>query len=157
MLTPEEIAADINWLAIRGWLVQPVGSRVTCNPAPEGTDRDYLVFVASQDEAAAVLFDAGFSQDGSPEFYTGNDAGGFRSYRRGAVNIIATEDYTFFERFLIATGLARRFNLLDKADRIALFQAVLYGVAPDDSAGALIEHLLEAVEPARAALDAEPR
>lgn len=33
-----------------------------------------------------------------------------------------------------ATALAKRFSLLNKADRIALFKAVLYGVSADNLA-----------------------
>jgi hypothetical protein len=103
-----------------------VGSRVTCNPPPTDTDEDWLVLVF--DRADDKLAEAGFTQDGSPEFYTGNDNGGFRSWRRGDLNIVTTESAEFFDRFTTATDLAKRFNLLRKADRIALFQAVLYGV-----------------------------
>lgn len=111
-------------------IVRPVGSRVTCNPAPTDTDEDYLVFTSV--DAAPALLAAGFTQDGTPEFYTGNDNGGFRSFRRGSVNVITTQDMEFFDLFLTATALAKRFNLLAKGDRIALFQAILYGVAVDD-------------------------
>lgn len=108
----------------------PVGSRVTCDPAPSDTDEDWLALTFS--DAGPHMEADGFSQDGSPQFYTGNDNGGFRSWRRGNLNVITTESREFFERFSTATELARRFNLLAKADRIALFQAVLYGVrAPD--------------------------
>lgn len=110
-----------------GRLALPVGSRVTCNPAPTDTDEDWLVLTPR--DAAESLIDAGFTQDGSPQFYTGNDNGGFRSWRRGGLNIVTTQDAVFFDRFQTATALAKRFNLLVKADRIALFQAVLYGVA----------------------------
>lgn len=106
--------------------LQPIGSRVTCNPAPTDTDEDWLVLVKG--DHAPVLKAAGFTQDGSPQFYTGNDAGGFRSWRRGILNVVTTEDIVFFDLFMTATHLAKRFNLLDKNDRIALFQAVLYGV-----------------------------
>lgn len=108
----------------------PVGSRVTCNPPPTDTDEDWLVLVRQVNVQA--LTDAGFTQDGSPEFYTGNDNGGFRSWRRDDLNVITTEDADFFWRFMTASDLAARFNLLDKADRISLFQAVLYGVRSDD-------------------------
>lgn len=56
------------------WMIEPVGSRVTCNPAPQDTDEDYLVF----DHAGVViahLESQGFDSEGKPEFYTGNDAG----------------------------------------------------------------------------------
>lgn len=48
--------------------------------------------------------------------------------RRGNINVIVTPEMEFFDRFMAATELARRFNLMEKVDRIALFQAVLYGV-----------------------------
>jgi hypothetical protein len=104
----------------------PVGSRITCNPPPQDTDEDWLVLVYSDPEAA--LLEAGFTQDGSPEFYTGNDDGGFRSWRRDELNLVTTNEIQFYDRFMTATMLAKRFNLMDKGDRIALFQAVLYGV-----------------------------
>jgi hypothetical protein len=106
--------------------LQPVGSRVTCSPAPTDTDEDWLMRVDSN--PAGILKSLGFTQDGQPEFYTGNDDGGFRSWRRGEINIVTTPDQEFYNRFLTATHLAKRYNLLDKSDRIALFQAILYGV-----------------------------
>lgn len=107
-----------------------VGSRVTCDPAPTDTDEDWLVLTCGLDSAEMQA--AGFTQDGSPQFYTGNDNGGFRSWRRGDLNIITTESPEFFWKFVTATDLAKRFNLLAKADRIALFQAVLYGVRSEN-------------------------
>lgn len=106
--------------------VQPVGSRITCDPAPVDTDEDWLVLVTDVPEER--MKQMGFGQDGSPEFYTGNDAGGFRSWRKGDLNVITTQSDEFFQLFLTATYLAKRFNLQRKEDRIALFQAVLYGV-----------------------------
>lgn len=105
---------------------KPVGSRVTCDPAPTNTDEDWLVLV--REVPIGRLQEAGFGQEGSPEFYTGNDAGGFRSWRKGEINLITTQSDEFFRLFLTATYLAKRFNLLRKPDRIALFQAILYGV-----------------------------
>lgn len=104
----------------------PVGSRITCNPSPVDTDEDWLVLVHDNPEEAMQA--AGFDQDGSPEFYTGNDNGGFRSWRLGDVNVITTQEVEFYDRFMTATMLAKRFNLMHKGDRIALFQAVLYAV-----------------------------
>jgi hypothetical protein len=113
---------------VRG--IYPVGSRVTCNPPPSDTDEDWLVHVLHVDTEALVA--AGFKQDGSPQFYAGNDNGGFRSWRRDELNVITTQSAEFFWRFVTATDLAKRFNLLAKADRIALFQAVLYGVRSEN-------------------------
>lgn len=120
---PEEVAK-----ALEGVLTsaEPVGSRVTCDPAPTDTDEDWLVLV--REVPIERLQEAGFGQEGSPEFYTGNDAGGFRSWRKGEINLITTQSEEFYRLFLTATYLAKRFNLLRKQDRIALFQAILYGV-----------------------------
>ena len=113
----------------------PTGSRVICDPAPVGTDADFLCM--SPRDRSEQLEALGFVSAGLPSFYTGNDNGQFRSWRRGEVNLITTPDLEFYERFRTATALARRFNLLDKGDRIALFQAVLYGVRVDDLHGEL--------------------
>ena len=104
----------------------PVGSRVTCDPAPTDTDEDYLV--CGNDSIGEYLKSIGFKAEGHPKFYTGNNNGNFQSYRRDEINIIVTPDADFYDLFKSATELAKRFNLLEKSDRIALFQAVLYGV-----------------------------
>ena len=106
----------------------PTGSRVICDPAPSDTDEDFIAFVACDEAAQSALVDLGYVLEGSPEFYTGNDVGGFRSFRKGDVNLITTPDENFYQKFQMATELAARFNLLDKGDRIALFQAILYDV-----------------------------
>ncbi len=123
------------------YAAEPIGSRVTCDPAPQDTDIDWLLLIRdpTKDDASAadllsqnaydVLKAAGFSQDGQPEFYTGTNRGEFRSWRLGDLNVVTTPDGEFYRRFITATHLAKRFNLLDKADRIALFQVVLYDVA----------------------------
>lgn len=111
--------------------IEPVGSRVTCSPAPTDTDEDWLILMRSVpvgSEAPKDIFaELGFRQDGNPEFYIGME-NQFSSYRSGNLNVIVTADNSFFELFMTATALAKRFNLLHKADRIALFQAVLYQV-----------------------------
>ena len=113
-----------------GCTIRRVGSRVTCNPAPTDTDEDFLALVPF--DVTSFMAQDGFTQEGEPQFYTGNDNGGFRSFRKGTMNIVTTESEEFFDRFMTATALAKRFNLLAKADRIALFQAVLYGVNAED-------------------------
>jgi len=50
----------------------------------------------------------------------------FSSYEKGNINLIVTEDYGFYNKFIAATSVAKRLNLLEKDDRVALFQAVLY-------------------------------
>lgn len=109
---------------------EPVGSRVTCNPAPTDTDEDFLALVSDENfnKFYEHLMHAGYELGGSIPFNE-NDLSPdecFCSFALGDINIIATESDVFFDRFMIATAEATRLNLLVKADRIALFQSILY-------------------------------
>jgi len=116
--------------------IEPVGSRVTCNPPPTDTDADYLVLVGSMvDFRTTIICDFGYELDGSQVADASvplNAADRFSSYSQGDINLIVTSDATFFRKFMAASSVAKRLNLLDKSDRIALFQAVLYGNADGD-------------------------
>jgi len=111
--------------------VERVGSRVTCYPAPTNTDEDWLVLTATSDDLCkleVVLRESGYEQDtGDIEDYTGETEVIFKSFRKGEINVILTFNEAFFDLFMTATHIAKRFNLKHKGDRIALFQAVLYG------------------------------
>ena len=116
-----------------GCLVEPCGSRVTCSPAPTETDADYLVQIMPSndgtDKVAAVvneLSGAGFEWEGGEHYQ--DAAGEFVSWRsQNNINLIVTASRGFAEKHRTATALCKRLNLLNKQDRIALFQAVLYG------------------------------
>lgn len=110
----------------------PTGSRVICTPPPTDTDEDWICFHPQHSKAMVALESNGFRSEGNPQFYTGNDRGSFRSLRKGEVNLILTDEREFYDLFVSATELARRFNLTRKSDRIALFQVVLYGVKAHD-------------------------
>jgi hypothetical protein len=108
-----------------------VGSRETCNPPPVDTDQDVLVLMYEGTGGLfGELFSVGFDIDGSqvrdPADHLG-DEGTFQSFSKGDLNLIVTQDPEFHRRFLAATSVAKKLNLLEKADRIDLFQAVLYG------------------------------
>lgn len=106
------------------------GSRVTCNPAPTNTDNDYIVHVEDLAATDDILVSSGWEIGGSPipldANHTHQDER-FVSLTLGDINLIITASESFYRRFVAATYVAKRFNLLIKADRIALFQAVLYG------------------------------
>lgn len=108
-----------------------VGSRVTCNPAPVDTDQDVLLLIDKEayTELSCLLLGEDFEHDGSDVKDPLESSDTFQSFSLGELNLIITGDIYFFERFLAASSIARRLNLLDKADRIALFQAVLYANA----------------------------
>lgn len=107
-----------------------VGSRVTCDPPPVNTDQDVLVYVRRHqvDRLFSALERDGWKFDGSEAYANSVREGqGFRSYRKGDVNLVVTSEREFYDRFVAATTVAKHLNLLQKSDRVALFQAVLYG------------------------------
>ncbi|MER9524013.1 hypothetical protein NKI96_10555 [Mesorhizobium sp. M0292] len=111
-------------------LVEPCGSRVTCNPAPTDTDEDYLVEMPSGREDSvsrivSLLAEAGFRWEGTEHYQMA--ANEFMSWRRDDINLIVTANSDFARRHRAATHVCKRLNLMVKDDRIALFQAVLYG------------------------------
>lgn len=111
---------------------EPVGSRVTCDPPPMNTDYDVLVLVSEKDKRHMdeYALPLGYVKGGSIDAtinYPATPHSRFISYRKGDTNLIVTSDVEFFNRFMAATKVAKQLNLLKKSDRIALFQAVLYG------------------------------
>lgn len=113
-----------------GCTVEPCGSRVTCNPAPMDTDADFLVQIPSDQASVSRIVSeigaAGFSWEGGEHYQSA--VGEFMSWRGDdEVNLIVTASPKFAARHRVATSLCKRLNLMDKSDRIALFQAVLYG------------------------------
>lgn len=110
----------------------PVGSRITCEPPPVGTDRDWLVLVQPElwNNFIEELFSFGWILGGSSIPNEINETPSdqrFNSFTLGEDNIIATCSPEFYQRFMAATSIAKKFNLREKDARIALFQAVLYG------------------------------
>lgn len=110
--------------------MKAVGSRVTCNPPPMDTDNDQLLLVKDYVCVEADLVANGWKLGGSAipadQNYTKPDEF-FASFTNGDVNLIVTPSSEFARRFVAATSVAQRLNLTNKDDRIALFQAVLYG------------------------------
>jgi hypothetical protein len=94
---------------------------VTCDPPPTDTDADYLVFVKTLHKYGVLEI---LSLDADEENSGYAPTGERRSYRFGEINIILTFDPVFYNKFMASTALAKRFNLLDKQDRIDLFRAI---------------------------------
>lgn len=104
----------------------PTGSRVTCNPPVMNTDRDIIFLVDNNHEKATDIIT-------KHQLYRSIEGGDyedmdlhFSAWQLHDLNLIICNDQKFFERFRIATKLAKQFNLLKKEDRIALFQSILY-------------------------------
>lgn len=98
----------------------PTGSRYICNPAPKDTDNDTVFLVNGYYDWASILLEDGWEDCG--QYDKGGD---FRSFRKGEENYIVTENDNFFSNYVKATTAARALNLLEKQDRITLFQAIM--------------------------------
>lgn len=114
--------------------IEPVGSSVTCNPPPMDTDEDWLVYLPAGEYAMFedLMIHVQGCEFGGSRIHAGGcligDPNSFQSYTLGHINVIATASQEFFDKFMEATAEAKRLNLLDKDDRIALFQKILYNV-----------------------------
>lgn len=100
----------------------PTGSRYICYPPPENTDEDYVVLIGKNKSSLikTLLFIHGYR-------YNGNDYGesDFFSVKKNQdgvlVNLIVTEYDDFYQQWIHATEDAKERNLLNKEDRIKLF------------------------------------
>jgi len=113
-----------------GCEVTPCGSRITCNPPPINTDEDFLVLASSSDmtsEVVALLAGEQFEWEGDGEHYQLTVGSGFMSWRKDKMNIIFTANEDFARRHKAATNICKKLNVMEKADRVKIFQAFLYG------------------------------
>lgn len=101
------------------------GSSVTCDPPVLDTDKDYVIIV-DEDKLGEILLsllDDGYSYDSTIK-YPGTD---FTSLRKGNINLIMTSSWDFYNKFQLATNLCKKLNVKMKHNRVAIFQAILYG------------------------------
>jgi hypothetical protein len=115
-------------LEVMSW--HPTGSSYVCDPPVLDTDRDLVVYLAKhkwQDLVAAkdLCVAAGWELGGS----VGNtDTGPFCSLKKGKWNLIVTYNQPYFAKYVLATQVAKKLNLLNKPDRIMVFQAIINSV-----------------------------
>ena len=110
-----------------------VGSKATVWPAPEDTDTDYLILVKRswfgwrKRALLRQLREDAWNQESYETKYPDT----FQSWRSadGETNYIITTSEKFYADFALATHVAKKLNLKNKADRVVLFQAILYGKA----------------------------
>ena len=118
--------------AIYGVLkVVPCGSKFVCDPPVMTTDEDYLVFavnkIHAELEALGYASDSDNTQPSSRPTVEDDVDWRFESWRRGSINLIVTTAEEFAKKHEAATRVCKKLNLLDKRDRIMIYQAVLYG------------------------------
>lgn len=114
-----------NMLAIAGGgTFVPCGSRHVCDPPVYTTDEDYMIRPVT--DMTQVLKDNGYV-DETPGSEYGKKGSEFESWRKGDVNLIVIYELFYADRYQLATKLCKQFNLLKKQDRIALYDAIIYG------------------------------
>ena len=121
---PERSKLTMNPFLDKVVKLEYVGSRVTCNPPPLDTDEDVLILTDDIESLIGDCFETGFKRDGSIK---STYPSGFVSLRHGRINLIVTDEGEFFDKFMLATFVCKSLNLLSKAERVIVFQAILYG------------------------------
>lgn len=106
--------------------IYATGSRVICSPPSMDTDEDYILCTSDLKRLHTFLEENGFKSSIKDQEEYELHGEGFYCYRKGHLNLIVTEDRTFYNNFVKATILAKKMNLLEKEQRIALFKYVLY-------------------------------
>ena len=122
-----------------GCVVDQTGSTVICDPPPTDTDTDYVVYIQDGPKGAADVIEflkgQGYIPEGDQDHYDLMNENNFMSYRKDKINLILTAKPFFAKRHRVATKVCKKLNLLNKADRIMVFQAVLYGNWTEDDNG----------------------
>lgn len=108
---------------------QETGSKYICNPPVLNTDEDWIFDCSAEGQMEAAdkflkIHDF-FMCDMAEDEYDDIRAN-FTPYRLGYMNFILCNNKSFYKKFVFATELAADMNLLDKDNRIRLFQAILY-------------------------------
>lgn len=99
------------------------GSSYICNPPVLDTDRDFVLLVTDYDAFIAAAIDKGYTVCGNSEYEDKE----FTALRQENVNLLVVATEELWKSWVSATELAKRFNLLNKADRVALFKVIVDG------------------------------
>ena len=99
----------------------PTGSSYICNPPVLDTDIDQMFLVDDLEKVSKILEKLGWKHCGKEEYKVDK----WIAYRKDNLNALLTDNLDHFNKFLQATEEAKKLNLLDKKDRIALFDKYL--------------------------------
>ena len=103
----------------------PTGSNYICNPPVTNTDVDEMFLVDDLQEVNFQLTGLGWTKCGLEEETYQDKPSHWAAYRKENMNALLTTDLKYFMNFFKATEEAKHLNLLNKEDRIALFQKIL--------------------------------
>lgn len=123
----EELIVDLKKVKVLNY--DFVGSTVTVadKNLTKSSDRDILILVDKINDLKYQLTADNWDLESYIDPSPVDPNTSFVSFRKAKVNIIATESTEFFSKFLVATEIAKLLNLVDKTDRVKLFQYILYG------------------------------
>lgn len=107
----------------------PTGSNYICTPPVKDTDIDYVVYTGDLEWTLDKLTSIGWVQGDTKNYSELVDD--FVSMRFDVINLIVTGDFSFYDKWVKATAVAKKLNLLKKQDRIILFDFVLYDTLPE--------------------------
>lgn len=102
------------------------GSRYICDPPPMDTDNDTVILVEDLQKVYEILLKEEWKPGGS---YHENDKWiSFKKEINGVLeNYIVTQDTELYGKWVTATELCKKLNLLRKEDRIITFKVVVEG------------------------------
>ena len=103
----------------------PTGSSYICNPPVTNTDVDEMFLVDDLQEVNFQLTGLGWTKCGLEEETYQDKPSHWAAYRKENMNALLTTDLKYFMDFFKATEEAKHLNLLNKEDRVALFQKIL--------------------------------
>ena len=103
----------------------PTGSSYICNPPVTNTDVDEMFLVDDLQEVSFQLTGLGWTKCGLEEETYQDKPSHWAAYRKENMNALLTTDLKYFMNFFKATEEAKHLNLLNKEDRVALFQKIL--------------------------------
>lgn len=105
------------------------GSRFICDSVPDESDWDYVLQVPNLNSEVAGLIgylaERDFVIESGEHYQVG--ASTFISMRKDNINFLISKDKEWCKKHRIATRLCKKLKLNGKADRVAVFQALLYG------------------------------
>jgi hypothetical protein len=113
-----------------GLLTYPCGSNVTCSGPNKGRDIDLLVHVFDPDSCTSLIDSLVLERSGivGGAMHDAYDSKYFTNVKVPPnYDFIITTDWSFYQNFVLATEVAKELDIADKAKRITLFKAILYG------------------------------
>ncbi len=114
------------WIVLSCAIIEPVGSRVVCDPPPTDTDINWLCL--TNPNMILELFVSELSNDGWTR--EGSAVKWGYSLRKGEDNLCVTDNGKYFNAFMKVTEEAKKLNLLNKKARVDFYNKRLKELSP---------------------------